>query len=64
MSLRLLTPATEVQRLRAKLDTQWAWFNAHPDCEDTERNTDIFLRTLAKYERACDAAGEARTRCR
>jgi hypothetical protein len=50
----------EKRRLRAKLDAQWAWFDANPDHEETDVRTKVFARTLAKFERAESLYAEAR----
>ena len=52
----LITDAiVERSRLDRKLSAQWAWFDTNPNHPDTEVKTEVFLRTLSRYESACDA---------
>lgn len=48
-----------VLRLEAKLEKQWAWLQnpENRNHEDYGRRDDIFLRTLRKYEDACQKEG-------
>lgn len=50
----------ERNRLDRKLCAQWAWFDVHPGHPETEAKTEIFVRTIARYERVCDEIDAAR----
>lgn len=51
---------TERSRLDRKLCAQWDWFATNPNHPDEDAKTDVFLRTLAKYETVCDEIVRAR----
>lgn len=59
LNRRVLSLAAElephVDRLAAKLETQWQWFDDNPDDPKVDARTKAFIATLRTYEVVCDA---------